>query len=141
MCVRELLVNKLKDKGWSVLELSRRSNVPPTTIYGIIKNKSRGNYKTLSRIAAVFSCNVEDFYSINPAQEKNFDYEITQYCFLSLNKYLMEKNTIISQRSEMKIVDNLVQYCCEKKDNDLNFELDNPIIELLFINGNYKKSD
>lgn len=137
MSARELLVNKLKDKGWSVLELARRSNVPPTTIYGIIKNKSQGNYKTLSKIAFVLSCDVEDFFSSKSCNDRVFDYEITQYCFMSLNKYLMEKNIVISQKSAIKIVDNLLEYCCEKKDQDLDFELDNHIIDLLFINSDY----
>ena len=115
MSARELLINKLKDKGWSVLELARRSKVPPTTIYGIIKNKSQGNYKTLSKIALVLSCDVEDFFSSRSSMakgDKNFDYEITQYCYMNLNKYLMERNIVISQKSATKIVDNLVEYCC-----------------------------
>lgn len=56
----ELILSKIKEKGWSYKGLAERSNVSPATIYKILNEKQRATINNAGKIANALGIKVSD---------------------------------------------------------------------------------
>lgn len=65
----EIIRRLMKDKGWILQELIRRSGITRTTFFNIQHGKSKGSYETFVKIAKAFGVDVDVILARTPYPE------------------------------------------------------------------------
>jgi DNA-binding Xre family transcriptional regulator len=95
---------KIKKKGWSIVEASKKSKVPIATLNGILYNEKKGiNLDTIKKISDILECSVSELIG-DKQYEPN---EFLKESIIELNKYCYENNIIIKPENTEKIIDEI----------------------------------
>jgi transcriptional regulator with XRE-family HTH domain len=134
----------IKEKGWSIPTLSKKSGLSQSAIKKIIYATSKNQrMETLEKLAAAFGCGISDLVTDNnhqtaSSQEKTKDKwnaELFKYCIDLIESRLQKRNINCDKQKAILIIENLYSLLIKKESDKIKGLADPDLIDWIINNS------